>query len=198
MHVKGVQVKALSVKRPLPTALLAGTLAISFVAAIALEADARHRRPIRRYSIAAFEGGFSPPDQFACRWADNQVHGYSCTGTNPTVTFLLKDALARSGNPPEGEGFQNLAAPDSFSCEFDGSTTKDTAHYLCVYRHTHEGEKGEHVQRFRLADATSVTDLDPPDQADDEANDLDIWLLPHDDQTLKKVKVPLEVPAGVA
>ena len=106
--------------------------------ATAGEASARHRPPVRRISTAgtAFQQGASPLSAFTCRfldrWGQVRFHNYVCSGG-----MTLNEVLLADGNPPEptnkGRTWQNLAAPERFSCQKDGTGTDAADHYNCSY-----------------------------------------------------------------
>jgi len=204
--------------RSLFITLLALALALLFVVTLAGDADARHRRPTRRFSVAAFDvlgvdpgaAPFEAPDRFSCRFDDSpSVHGYVCKGGGKT--FTLSEALKRGDNPPDGEGFEGLATPDRFRCRWDGNAAGDKSaeHFICKYRHRDSAKGPLHTHTFRVNEIVSVTDLPNPDDAVEGIDDL--WLPPHPitttptptptptpkpTHTKTPASVPTAVPAG--
>jgi hypothetical protein len=132
-------------------------------------AAGRHQPPDRGNSTAAFKPGFAPPP-ITCKWVNSldgeRIHDYVCR-------FPLDDLLERGGNPPSGQGWDGLAAPDEFFCKPDGSPNLDASHYQCSYRHKVQGNR--HTHTFTADQIVSVTfpGTDP------NRDDLNDWVLPH-------------------
>jgi hypothetical protein len=206
--------------RSLFVTFLAFALALLFVVTLAGDADARHRRPTRRFSTAAFTSTndfqgtgqpFQAPDRFSCRFDDSpSVHGYVCEGGG--MTFTLSEVLVRSGNTDTSlQGFDGLATPDRFRCRWDGNAAGDKSaeHFICKYRHRDSAKGPQHTHTFRVNEIVSVTDLPNPDDADPDGKD-DLWLPPHPlttptptptpepkpTATKTPAAVPTAVPAG--
>jgi hypothetical protein len=159
-----------AVKRaPYLLMLVAGLILGLVITSVDL-ATGRHIPSHRRNSTAAFAPGYAPP-AFTCEWVHRRggenIHDYECS-------FRLQDLLERGGNPPPGQGWEGLAAPDRFRCAPDGSGTLDAAHYECSYRHR-QGNRDRHTHNFKVDEIVSVSD-----RQDDEESE-DIWYPPHKD-----------------
>jgi hypothetical protein len=181
---------ALITKSSFYLTLLAAILALVFVVTLAGDADARHKKPTAYFSKAEitdnFEGTgqpFEPPDHFDCVYNDSpDVHDYECTGS---ATFRLSNALKRSGNPPPGEGFDSVAAPDSLECSRDSNLegNRSAEQFICEY------SDGQHTHIFRLNEMVCLTyDADIAEAVDHPKRDR---YLPPRDGT-----VPTVVPSG--
>jgi hypothetical protein len=181
---------ALITRRSFHLTLLAAILALVFVVALAGDADAKHRKPKAYFSKATItedflgtDQPFEAPDSFDCRFDDSpSVHDYVCKGGE--TTFRLSDALARSGNPPPGEGFDSVAGPDSLTCHWDGNLDENRSaeHFICEY------SDGQHTHIFRLNEMVSVTYESDDDEPEPPPGDR---YLPPRGQT-----VPTVVPSG--
>jgi hypothetical protein len=155
-------------------------VALSVLAALSLlvpdGADAKHKRPKRRNSLAIFENGFDVPPvgSFTCMWYETPVHDYGC---NPglsvgTPEFGFVPATPEfEGRPPHalrpGRNYPHevdvdgwggrfpLASPDiapRFSCRWAGAgpPVDEAAEWRCAFTYN------AHTHRFRVNQMVSV------------------------------------------
>jgi hypothetical protein len=165
----------------LPSAMLAAILALVFVVTLAGDADAKHR-PKHYKSRALIIGTFPFPDRSDCDFnASPNIYDYVCEGGQ--MKFRLSNALGRSGNPPPGEGFDSVAAPDSLTFRWDGNSdgNRSAEHFIGEY------SDGQHTHIFRLNEMVSVT-YDSDDEPEPPRGDR---FLPPGGET-----VPSVVPSG--
>jgi len=151
--------------------LATGLIGVILLAA-AGEASARHRPPARRNSIASteFQQGASPLAAFKCRfldrWGQVRFHNYVCSGG-----MTLNEVLQAGDNPPEGTGWQGLAAPEQFSCQKDSTGTDAADHYNCRYTLVN-AKRCVSKYRFTLNQMVSTNE----NNADDPNNNvLVVW-----------------------
>ncbi|MFD7667998.1 hypothetical protein [Streptomyces sp. NPDC059788] len=157
--------------------MLAVLLVAAFALVTASESAARHKKPARRISSAAFDSSTTrPPDRFVCDFVHKR-HEYMCHGVRSTRSFELDKKLTRGGdNTIPGEGWEGIAAPDRFDCRWIGTGPRTIERFDCNYthRHTKNGRKLTHW--FMLHQMVSVTD-NPDPSADDPSKDQ--WVAPH-------------------
>jgi hypothetical protein len=144
--------------RSLCVTLLAAILALVLVVTWAGDADAKyrpHHYKSRAFIRGDFQGTGQPfpfPDSSDCNFnASPKIFDYACEGGG--TTFRLSNVLGESGNPPPGEGFDSVAAPDSLTFHWDGNLddNRSAEHFIGEY------SDGEHTNIFRLNEMVSVT-----------------------------------------
>jgi hypothetical protein len=175
-----------------PLAVISVLLAVSL--ALPELADARHKRPKRRNSIATFAmDGMPVPASgvFTCGWSEAPLHDYLCSegpGARPPSFGLLAPFMdPRETRPPnllqtgpnyphrnEVEGWGGnfpLASPNiapQFSCRWAefGEPRPEEANWRCSFNY--DG----HTHRFLVSDIASVS-YEP-------SNDTQQWFAPCD------------------